>query len=105
MIGIHVAQQNRNAVHVVDHDTDFSVVEDISERGATANTNYGKTRSLYRGYQIELAAFQVAIKQWALGVACAPLRMTIHVRVNVAIDDKQILPSIVVVDVGIHPRN
>ena len=97
MIGVHVAQQNRHAIHVVDDDADLAIVEDVSEGCAARYADSCKPRPFNRRNQLKLAVLQVVIKQGTLRVTLSPFRMTIDFRVYVSIDDEQIFPSVVVV--------
>ena len=97
MIRVHVAQQHRNAIHVVDDHVDFAIVEDVAKCCAAAHGHHGEARSLHGRDQFELAILQIVIEQWALRIALSPLRMLVHLRIDMAIHNQQILPSVVVV--------
>ena len=56
-----------------------------------------KACSFHRGHQSEFSVLQVVIKQRPLGIAFSPLRMLVHLGIDMAVDDQQILPAIIVV--------
>jgi len=97
MIGVYVAQQHRDSVHIVDDYADLAIIEDIAERRTAAHHQLRESGALHRRDQFELAVLQVVIEQGALGIALAPIRVLVRLRINVAIDDEQILPAVVVV--------
>ena len=94
---IHIAKQNRNAVHVINDHADFAVVEDVAKGGAAADADDCKPGSLDCGNQLKLAILQVVVEQRALGIAGSPLRMLVHFRIDMAIDNQQILPPVIVI--------
>ena len=97
VVRIHVAKQYRNAVHVVDDHVDLAVVENVAKRGTATNTDYRKPGPLDGGNHLKLSILQVVIEQRALGIAGSPLRMLIHLRIHMAIDNEQVLPTVIVV--------
>src|ERR1035437_10174134 len=97
VVRANIAQQHRNAVHVIDNDADLAVVENITKGRAAPNADHGKPGSFDRRNQFELAILQIVVEQRALGITGPPLGVFIHLRINVAIDDEQILPTIIVV--------
>ena len=97
VVRIHVAKQHRNAIHIVDDHVDLAVVEDVAKCGAAANADDCKPGSLDRRNQLELAVLQVVVQKRALAIAGPPLRVFIHFRIDVPIDDQQIFPPVIVV--------
>ena len=59
--------------------------------------HHRETGAFDGGNQSELAVLLVVVKQRALRITLPPIRVLIHLRVDVAVDDQQILPSVVVV--------
>src|SRR5580698_2367819 len=95
-IGIYVAEQDGRGVEGVDHDVDLSVVEEVSEGGATTGRHHGEAGVLYGRDELELFAFHVAIEKRALGEGGAPV-VFIDSRVDVAVDHHEVFPTVVVV--------
>src|SRR5579872_5196013 len=97
MVGIHVAQQHRTAVRTVDDHVDLAVVEEVPKCRAATDGDGGESCSLGRGHKFEFAVSGIVKEQRALRIALSPFRMLIDLGINVAVDDEQILPAIIVV--------
>src|SRR6185437_7080410 len=96
-IRIHVAQQYRHAVHIVEDNVDFAVIEQVAERCSTPDADNGKPSSLHRRHQVELAILQIVKKQRALGITGSPIWMLVHAGIDMTVDDQQIFPAVIVV--------
>src|SRR5579863_6143503 len=97
MVGSHVAQQQGSFVHTVDDHVDLAVVKEVPKCRATADGDRGESCSFDRGHKGEFAVARVVKEQRALRIALSPFRMLIDLGINVAVDDEQILPAIIVV--------
>src|ERR1700761_8539067 len=96
VIGIDIAQQRRREIHIVDDNIDPAIIEEVA-KGCTARRNdKGKTRSFDRWHQVKVLALLVVKQQGAFGVGGTPVVLVDH-GINVAVDEKQIFPAVVVV--------
>src|SRR5208282_1260819 len=72
-VGVDVAEEHRRSVKRVDDDIDLAVVEEVAKGCAPAGRDDGEAGALDRRNKFELFPPEVAIKQRALGKACAPV--------------------------------
>ena len=96
MVVVHVAQQYRRTIHYIDHHIDLAVVEQIAKCAAAARNDICQPCAFYRRYELKLLPGQIVKEQRALREARAPIEF-VHLGINMAVDEKQVLPSVVVV--------
>ena len=95
-VRIDVAQEGGGTVDVVDDDINFAVIEKVAESGSATHANFGQSCAFDGGDEFEFAVLKVVKKEWTLSIGCSPFGVLVYAGVNVAIDDEQVLPSIVV---------
>jgi hypothetical protein len=95
VIGVHISEYCRNAIHAVDHHVDLAIVEYVAKRRPAAHHDISETSSLHGRNQFELAIPWIVVEKRTHGIALSPLRVLVHFPINMAVDKQQILPSVV----------
>src|SRR5580658_489729 len=104
--GANITENHGRAIEILNHDVDRSIVEEIAKRSATADLRNLNGRADKFAYVLESAVVLIQEEQFWFAVFGSGLGGGIHLRIDVAVDDEQIRPSVIIkVEESVAPSN